>query len=149
MEKFCRISLTTQNAPLDPKLDNMFKTAALMKKVALLLLPPFSQKTTYWYQTREWYFLLKSTKRKRWENHFQEIWADPQVDEKSLQTVLYIDCTKLGVVSQPEVNMIGEIAEAVLSRNPTRNWSYMFLASFGKTTFWQAIFLNIWWWRWW
>ena len=42
-----------------------------------------------------------------------------------LRTVLYIDCTKLGVISQIEVNMIGELAESVLFRNPARTEAHL------------------------
>lgn len=42
-----------------------------------------------------------------------------QVTPQDLDCVLYIDCTKMGVINQLEVNMIGELADKVLSKNPT------------------------------
>ncbi|CAK9079028.1 unnamed protein product [Durusdinium trenchii] len=69
MEKYCRVSFTTQSAPLDSKLEHIYRS----------------------------------------------------VEVGQLRTVLYIDCTKLGVVSQIEINMIGDLAESVLFRNPSRS----------------------------
>ena len=37
---------------------------------------------------------------------------------ESIQTVLYVDCTKYGAMSQPEINGVGEVVERVLFRNP-------------------------------
>ncbi|CAK9062831.1 Uncharacterized protein SCF082_LOCUS32651 [Durusdinium trenchii] len=74
MERACRVSLVTQAAPLDPKIDQLFRNHAVAKKVT------------------------------------------PQ----DLDCVLCIDCTKMGVINQLEVNMIGELADKVLSKNPTR-----------------------------
>ena len=37
-----------------------------------------------------------------------------------LDTVLYVDCTKLGVLSQVSINALGELAERLLFRNPSR-----------------------------
>lgn len=37
-----------------------------------------------------------------------------------LHVVLYVDCTKMGVLSQIEVNNIGAMAEKVLGQNPQR-----------------------------
>lgn len=44
-----------------------------------------------------------------------------QVDASELEVVLYVDCTKFGVVSQHEVNAIGTMCEKSLFRNPTRH----------------------------
>lgn len=41
-----------------------------------------------------------------------------QVSSDDIQTVVYCDCTKFGVMSQPEVNAIGEFLEKTLFRNP-------------------------------
>ena len=37
-----------------------------------------------------------------------------------LDTVLYVDCAKLGVLSQVSINALGELAERLLFRNPSR-----------------------------
>ena len=50
-----------------------------------------------------------------------------EVEVGQLRTVLYIDCTKLGVVSQIEINMIGDLAESVLFRNPSRGPAFYML----------------------
>lgn len=39
---------------------------------------------------------------------------------ESIQTVLYVDCTKYGAMCQPEINGVGEVVERVLFRNPLR-----------------------------
>ncbi|CAK9002075.1 Uncharacterized protein SCF082_LOCUS7183 [Durusdinium trenchii] len=46
--------------------------------------------------------------------------AAAKVDSKDVDTILYFDCTKLGVLSQAEVNLVGEYADKVLSKNPAR-----------------------------
>lgn len=33
MEKYCRVSFTTQSAPLDSKLEHIYRSAALQRKV--------------------------------------------------------------------------------------------------------------------
>ena len=43
-----------------------------------------------------------------------------QVPVDDVQAVVYCDCTKLGVMSQPEINALGEFLEKVLFRNPFR-----------------------------
>lgn len=43
-----------------------------------------------------------------------------QVAVDDIDLILYVDCTKLGVISQSEVNHIGETAERLMCRNPTR-----------------------------
>ena len=43
-----------------------------------------------------------------------------QVAFADLHTVLYIDCTKLGVLNQMDINMVGTLTEKVLSSNPQR-----------------------------
>lgn len=48
-----------------------------------------------------------------------------QVLPQDLETVLYIDCSKMGVISQLEVNMVGELANKVIFRNPIRTWSLL------------------------
>ncbi|CAK9073143.1 unnamed protein product, partial [Durusdinium trenchii] len=44
-----------------------------------------------------------------------------QVDAKDVDTILYFDCPKLGVLSQAEINMVGDMSEKVLGKNPTRS----------------------------
>ena len=41
-----------------------------------------------------------------------------EVPVEDMNTLVYLDTTKLGVLSQPEVNAIGELVEKVLFRNP-------------------------------
>ena len=43
------------------------------------------------------------------------------MDVNQIHTVLYVDCTKLGVLQQQEINTIGDLAEKHLSRNPARS----------------------------
>ena len=38
-----------------------------------------------------------------------------------VHVVLYVDCTKLGVLSQHDINLIGTCAEKVLGNNPSRS----------------------------
>ena len=52
-----------------------------------------------------------------------------QVTVEELDTILYVDCTKLGVLSQTTINSLGDLAERVLFRSPSRN-----LASFQDQT---------------
>ena len=44
-----------------------------------------------------------------------------KVDAKDVDCILFFDCTKLGVLSQGEINMLGDIAEKVLFRNIQRH----------------------------
>eukprot|EP00435_Cladocopium_sp_Y103_P004363 s5416_g1.t1 len=44
-----------------------------------------------------------------------------QVPMDEVQTVVYCDCAKFGVMTQPEVNGVGELLEKVLFRNPFRS----------------------------
>ena len=37
-----------------------------------------------------------------------------------LDIVLYVDCTKLGAINQKEINQIGDMADKVLQKNPSR-----------------------------
>lgn len=105
MEKSCRMTLTSQAAPLDPKLDTVLKNAALPKKVSWF----------YWYT----FILVHPNFFQKFEDLFQQVFQI-QVDVNEVLIVLYIDCTKMGVLSQPDVNMIGSIAESILFRNPSR-----------------------------
>ncbi len=43
-----------------------------------------------------------------------------KVSTQELHTILYVDCTKLGVLNQSEINMVGTVAEKILSQNPHR-----------------------------
>lgn len=43
------------------------------------------------------------------------------MDAKDVDTILYFDCPKLGVLSQAEINMVGDMSEKVLGKNPTRS----------------------------
>ena len=42
-----------------------------------------------------------------------------QVSAHELDSILYVDCTKLGVLSQTTINAVGELAERVLFKNPS------------------------------
>ena len=44
-----------------------------------------------------------------------------QVQVSDVHVVLYVDCTKLGVLSQHDINLIGTCAEKVLGNNPSRS----------------------------
>ncbi|CAK9083772.1 unnamed protein product, partial [Durusdinium trenchii] len=44
-----------------------------------------------------------------------------KVDMKDVDTILFFDCTKLGVLNQAEINLIGDCSERVLFRNPSRS----------------------------
>eukprot|EP00435_Cladocopium_sp_Y103_P029455 s2934_g7.t1 len=44
-----------------------------------------------------------------------------QVAVEDVQTLVYCDCTKMGVMSQPEINAMGEFLEKVLFRSPFRS----------------------------
>ncbi|CAK9060296.1 unnamed protein product [Durusdinium trenchii] len=55
------------------------------------------------------------------ETMLRQLAATKKVATNELDTILYIDCTKMGVVSQANINMIGEMSEKVLSRNPERS----------------------------
>lgn len=57
-----------------------------------------------------------------------------QVGVEELDTILYVDCTKLGVLNQTTINALGDLTERVLFRAPSRN-----LASFQV----PSIFLNL------
>ena len=37
-----------------------------------------------------------------------------------VDVVLYIDCTKMGAISQKEINLVGDLADRILQKNPTR-----------------------------
>ncbi|CAK9038785.1 Sodium/hydrogen exchanger 3, partial [Durusdinium trenchii] len=43
------------------------------------------------------------------------------VSPSDLYTVVYMDCTKMGVLNQGEINNIGALAERFLARNPSRS----------------------------
>lgn len=43
-----------------------------------------------------------------------------QVTTADLHVVLFIDCTKMGVLSQLEINAIGLMCEKILGPNPAR-----------------------------
>ncbi|CAK9013014.1 Uncharacterized protein SCF082_LOCUS11746 [Durusdinium trenchii] len=43
-----------------------------------------------------------------------------KVPVEDVNTIMYVDCTKFGVLNQPEINAIGEMVERVLFRNPYR-----------------------------
>lgn len=43
-----------------------------------------------------------------------------QVASSDLDTILYVDCTKLGVLNQLAINAIGDAAERVIFRSPSR-----------------------------
>jgi len=45
-----------------------------------------------------------------------------QVPVDDIQTIIWVDCTKLGVVTQPEINALGDFLEKHLSRNPVRGF---------------------------
>lgn len=44
-----------------------------------------------------------------------------KVTVADLHTVLYVDCTKLGVLTQQQINQIGALSEKVLGLHPTRS----------------------------
>ena len=46
-----------------------------------------------------------------------------------VNTTVYIDCTKFGVMNQPEINAIGELVERMLFRNPYRKGTKFFVHS--------------------
>ena len=102
MDKHCRVSLVTEKFPLDPGIDSSVKTLALSKQAR---------------------FRNKSFP----ENHFE---YHSQVKPSEVDIVLYVDCTKLGAINQKEINLIGEMADKVLQKNPSR-----FLAPFLKKIF--------------
>jgi hypothetical protein len=43
-----------------------------------------------------------------------------EVSVHEIDTVFYVDCTKLGVLSQTNTNALGEMAEKILFRCPSR-----------------------------
>ncbi|CAK9065937.1 Uncharacterized protein SCF082_LOCUS33655, partial [Durusdinium trenchii] len=47
--------------------------------------------------------------------------SDHQVDPRDVDVILFFDCTKLGVLTQSEINMAGDFTEKVLGKNPTRS----------------------------
>ncbi|CAK9089138.1 Uncharacterized protein SCF082_LOCUS42073 [Durusdinium trenchii] len=55
------------------------------------------------------------------DTSFRQAAATNKVDVNQIHTVLYVDCTKLGVLQQQEINTIGDLAEKHLSRNPARS----------------------------
>ena len=70
-------------------------------------------------------------KPKKWECFKKTFWkgiqlhwplwfALLQVGVLEVDTILYIDCTKLGVLSQTNINALGELAERILFRAPSR-----------------------------
>lgn len=44
-----------------------------------------------------------------------------EVSVGDVHTVLYVDCSKLGVLQQQEINVIGELADRYLSRSPAKS----------------------------
>ena len=55
----------------------------------------------------------------KWVSLFLALVRLEQVQVQDVYTILYFDCTKLGVLAQSEINMIGDVSEKVLGRNPT------------------------------
>lgn len=43
-----------------------------------------------------------------------------KVTPQDVDCILYFDCTKLGVLQQAEINMLGDYAEKLLFKNPQR-----------------------------
>lgn len=49
------------------------------------------------------------------------------MDPRDVDVILFFDCTKLGVLTQSEINMAGDFTEKVLGKNPTSpglGWSW-------------------------
>ncbi|CAK9061163.1 Uncharacterized protein SCF082_LOCUS32081, partial [Durusdinium trenchii] len=53
------------------------------------------------------------------EASYRQAAASAKVSVGDVHTVLYVDCSKLGVLQQQEINVIGELADRYLSRSPT------------------------------
>lgn len=44
-----------------------------------------------------------------------------QVAIDDVQTLVYLDCTKFGIMTQPEVNAVGDLVQKIIMRNPFRS----------------------------
>ena len=64
--------------------------------------------------------VFKKTFWKGIQLHWPLWFALLQVGVLEVDTILYIDCTKLGVLSQTNINALGELAERILFRAPSR-----------------------------
>lgn len=104
MERSCRVILANDTLALDPCLDSAMKNLALSKKVLTVLTVASKHSSLH----TLFVVIVFVT-----ECCFQANCED-------LETVLYIDATKMGALSQKDINMIGDWADTILHRNPTR-----------------------------
>ena len=108
MERSCRVMQVCDKSWVDPKLDSLYRSAAIGAKVWRLAKSIFFKLNMFCFVCYHFLILIL------------------EVGVHELDTILYIDCTKLGVLSQANVNMIGEVSERILFRAPSR---YLVIAS--------------------
>lgn len=106
MEKACRVALSVNLQPTDPSALGALQKCLAVSKKAWCGAYCFS---ICW----DWSVAV-------FHSLFFFILDHVKVSTQELHTILYVDCTKLGVLNQSEINMVGSVAEKVLSQNPSR-----------------------------
>lgn len=106
MEKACRVALSVNLQPTDPSALGALQKCLAVSKKAWCGAYSFS---ICW----DWSVAV-------FHSLFFFILDHVKVSTQELHTILYVDCAKLGVLNQSEINMVGSVAEKVLSQNPSR-----------------------------
>lgn len=102
MTKGCRVSLLMEKCFADPCADTVFRNLAAAKKACSSLHS----------------FGLDYVRYVAGQMHK----TCCKVSVSDLETVIWIDCTKMGVISQSEVNLIGDVCDKMLFKNPSREF---------------------------
>ena len=109
MDRCCRVSLVSKGW-CDPKMDSMFRSAACFHKAFQCL----KRKNNLCSLPKRF-----STSSPKYTSK-RVLGSSLQVASSDLDTILYVDCTKLGVLNQLAINAIGDAAERVIFRSPSR-----------------------------
>lgn len=134
MERCCRVSLVSKGW-CDPKMDSMFRSAACFHKAFQWLKTKNNLCSSL---CQKGFQLVSSPKY----TSKRGLGSSLQVASSDLDTILYVDCTKLGVLNQLAINAIGDVAERVIFRSPSRY--LVLIPKVIKSCFPKSCFRQIW-----